>query len=304
MAKITDLESIIDKIKDFDSYLDQSIDAAKALSDSKSRFEQCEKDLKLKVESFDAQQSNFHDIMEKSSRELVSIENKSSEIFDFISKEKNALLETEKKLNAAIQNLTTEVTNQLDKQCDSLVHEMDTKYADVRKAIMNIVAKAEQMILVFEGKLAEQDEKIGIEFKEIHTQVDALFSLKQTEFNELINKKHNEIQEDVESNHSKLNNQITEFLHKQNTLVDNLNIQIKSYHGVTDSLKQEIAKQNKAIEDLALGYQKEKREIEFLNESLKLHQQKISKVENENRKIIAFLNKIEITHLGLLKIKK
>lgn len=242
MAEITKLESIVKKIKDFDDYLSQSIETVKVLNDSKTSIKQLEKELNQKIEIFNNHEINFLGIIEKSNKELESVEIKSDEILNHISEEKNALSALEEKLNNTIKETNTQINRHLGVQWDNLVQNINAKHVEIQKA--------------------------------------------------------------VEINHQKLDKEITDFLQKQNALINNLNLQINSYKRVTESLKLEVEKQNKIIDELTNRFEKQEKEIERLNEDSKLCQQRTVNLEKETYKVIRFIRKLWVNPLNFVKFKK
>ncbi len=224
MAEIIDSDKIKQKLKEFDVYIQQSIDTVKVLKEIKDDSQQIFSDMKAKKEIFSKIENNLIELQGKSIniyRELSKFkDDKESQIGDFITRYK--------------------------KEADSISSLIQNKQEEFEKIISVIQKQWEDDFLIklneFKKEISDYRENNE---KEIYDHKDQIQSL-------------------ITNNQQRIDNQIADFLYKQNALISNLTQQIDSYHKLTDTLKITIAMQSDKITSLEKLSQEYKKGIDTL----------------------------------------
>lgn len=113
----------------------------------------------------------------------------------------------------------------------------------------------------------QQDDSINIKFHEIKSEVAKLYEEKEKEIDALKQETEafkEQISELITNYQQKADKEMTDFLYKQNALIQNLNQQIESYHKLTETMKDNLDAQAKEIEGLKNMAEKHRKLIESL----------------------------------------
>lgn len=275
MPEITSVEAIRTKLREFDERVEGAITAAKTLTRIKTDAEKLLRDLEgistkgeqslQKAESIRLNIQKLQNEWNALKEGVIKAQAESQETRDFLRSELNSAIQTiGKRLTEAEEGLRSTNRASLSEQAKLLTH-LEGKTCDnatvaekAKAAASEHVKRLDQLLLTLRDelqgevrtKLLHAEELLESQFQRLSEELNER-STRQEQLlkNEIAHFKI-EMKRDLDEHQHALDQQLTDFLSRQNILIQNLTQQIDSYNRVSQAQAVELSAIKSKIKEL------------------------------------------------------
>lgn len=275
MPEITSVEAIRAKLREFEERVDGAITAAKTLTRIKTDAEKLLRDLEgistkgeqslQKAESIRLNLQKLQNEWNTLKEGVIKALAESQETRDFLRSELDSTIQTiKKKLTEAEEGLRATNRASLSEQSEILTH-LERKTRDnatvaekAKAAAVEHVDKLEQLLAMLRDelqgevrtKLLHAEELIESQFQMLSEKLgERSANQEQLLKSEIANFKA-EVKQDLDKHHKAIDQHLTDFLSRQNILIQNLTQQIDSYNRVSQAQAVELSAIKSKIKEL------------------------------------------------------
>ncbi len=272
MPEITSVETIRMKLREFDLRMDDAISAAETISRIKIDAEKYLGNIQNSKQLFQQAEKKSETIRS----ELEDIKSHwlalTQEVDTVIQSLQRQLLESQNRLMETNRNSLIEQAN--------LLKKLDTNTRESAEEVKNekviVLEESKTLNQKIDTKLLKAEEKIDLLFKEIGQKIE----MQMNSFKE-------EMKFNIIEHQQVIDRKLTEFLNRQNTLIQNLTQQIDSYNRVSQAQATEFSVIKANISDLLTL------KPEFNDTQIRLvtQDERLAKVESSLEEILEKLKK-------------
>jgi chromosome segregation ATPase len=283
MPEITSVEAIRTKLREFDERVDGAVAAAKTLARVKGDAEQLLKGLEgmstrgeQALQKADSIRLKFQELQSEwdgLKQEVAKAQTKSKETRDLLLSELDSAIQSlGKKLAEAEDRLRSANRASLSEQGE-LLKRLDSetrKNADIaeqaKTAAMERAAKLEQLLATlrdelqgdFRTKLLHAEDLLESQFQEFSKELNEQSANHGRLLHSEINAFKDEMKRDLAEHQQAIDRQLTDFLNKQNALIQNLSQQIDSFQRVSQTQSADLAATNARLNELTSAFNEHK----------------------------------------------
>jgi chromosome segregation ATPase len=308
MPEITSVEAIRQKLQQFDAQVDGAIAAAQAIKRVKS---DSEKQLKVLEEQFnqgeqalrkaDGIQLQLQEIQaewERLKQEVAMAQTERKQTRDHLLTELDRITQSVgKRLVEAEEQLRSTNRASLAEQEEKLqgIESRIGKNADAAEQANALTQKRandlEKLLATLRdelqsdvgSKLQDAEDRLESQFQEVRNGLDAQSARHERFLQTEIDAFKDAVKHDLAEHEGKIDRQITEFLNKQNALIQNLTQQIDSFHRVSRTQSEAIVATRTSLKELASEFNTDRaattRERATLAEDIRELKVRVEKVE-------------------------
>ncbi|MDG4549983.1 MAG: hypothetical protein P9F19_10995 [Candidatus Contendobacter sp.] len=275
MPEITSVEAVRAKLREFDERVDGAITAAKTLTRIKTDAEKLLRDLEVistkgeqslqKAENIRLKLQELQNEWNALKEGVIKAQAESQETRDFLRSELNSAIQTiRKRLTEAEEGLRSTNRASLSEQAELLTHlEQKTRdnatVVEKAKAVTSEhVKQLDQLLLTLRDelqgevrtKLLHAEELLESQFQRLSEELNDRSTRHEQLLKDEIARFKIEMKHDLAEHQHALDQQLTDFLSRQNILIQNLTQQIDSYNRVSQTQAVELSAIKSKIKEL------------------------------------------------------
>ena len=254
MPEITSVETIRKKLREFDERMDGAISAAETISRIKIDAEKYLGNIQNSKQLFQQAEKKSETIRS----ELEDIKSHwlalTQEVDTVIQSLQRQLLESQNRLMETNRNSLIEQAN--------LLKKLDTNTRENAEEVKNA-----KVIVLEESKTLNQ--KIDTKLLKVEEKIDLLFNEIEQKIEMQVNSIKEEIKFNILEHQQAIDRKLTEFLNRQNTLIQNLTQQIDSYNRVSQAQATEFSVIQANLKELYERLSRVESSLEEILEKLK-----------------------------------
>lgn len=275
MPEITSVEAVRAKLREFDERVDGAITAAKTLTRIKTDAEKLLRDLEVistkgeqslqKAENIRLKLQELQNEWNALKEGVIKAQAESQETRDFLRSELNSAIQTiRKRLTEAEEGLRSTNRASLSEQAELLTHlEQKTRdnatVVEKAKAVTSEhVKQLDQLVLTLRDelqgevrtKLLHAEELLESQFQRLSEELNDRSTRHEQLLKDEIARFKIEMKHDLAEHQHALDQQLTDFLSRQNILIQNLTQQIDSYNRVSQTQAVELLAIKSKIKEL------------------------------------------------------
>jgi len=264
MPEITSVEKIRDKLREFEERVDGAVTAAKALARIKGDAEKlltniegisAKSELSLqKAEGVRLQLQQLQSEWQSLKQQLEKAQTEAKETREFLLAELDAaiqglgkkVIEAEERLRATNKTSLAEQAELL-KRLDSNTQTNAELVNKTKSLILERAGKLEQLLTSLREDLQSETRTKLLHAEEL---LESQFQEAEKALDEKSNSFKEEMRRNLNEHRQSIDRQLTDFLNKQNALVQNLTQQIDSYQRVSQAQAAELAETKSKLNEL------------------------------------------------------
>lgn len=275
MPEITSVDAIRAKLREFDERVDGAIAAAKTLARVKADAEKLLKELEgltgkgeetLKnAESIRGKLQDLNSEWGKLKQEVEKSLSESKETRELLLSEIDSAIQgLGKKVSEAEERLRSTNKTSLAEQAERLKNldsstRANAELATNAKAL--VLERAEKLELMLASLREELQSETRTKFQRAEELVASQVQQADKALDEKLECFKEEMRQNLAKHQESIDQRLTEFLNKQNALVQNLTQQINSYHGVSQALSADFAATKKQLNELSSAIDRQKTDV-------------------------------------------